>query len=139
MIRHLNTMNTITDMSAARIKQLQHESDTWKRMLGFMMEENILLKNRLSEVLKESGANGMLEVLDQFQTRFIEQDQRIAFLRSDIAEIDRLLRREVFEDPKITGYVEERVLELRAHLKLVEDEFSRMKTDFLKYLADQIA
>lgn len=139
MIRHLNTMNTITDMSAARIKQLQHESDTWKRMLGFMMEENILLKNRLSEVLKESGGNGMLEDLDQFQTRFIEQDQRIAFLRSEIAEIDRLLRREIFEDPKTTGYVEERVLELRAHLKLVEDEFSRMKTDFLKYLADQIA
>jgi hypothetical protein len=49
------------------------------------------------------------------------------------------LRREIFEDPKTTGYVEERVLELRAHLKLVEDEFSRMKTDFLKYLADQIA
>ena len=108
-------------------------------MLGFMMEENILLKNRLSEVLKESGGNGMLEDLDQFQTRFIEQDQRIAFLRSEIAEIDRLLRREIFEDPKTTGYVEERVLELRAHLKLVEDEFSRMKTDFLKYLADQIA
>ena len=61
------------------------------------------------------------------------------FLRSDIAEIDRLLRREIFEDQKITGFVEERVLELRTHLKLVEEEFSRMKTDFLQYLADQIS
>jgi len=33
------------------IKQFRHETETWKRTLGFIEEENIILKNRLSEIL----------------------------------------------------------------------------------------
>ena len=40
-------------MTELKLMQLRHEIDTWKRMLGFMQEENVHLKNRLSDVLKD--------------------------------------------------------------------------------------
>ena len=44
-----------------KLIQLQYEINTWKRLLSFMSEENIQLKNRLSEVLKNKFDKNLLE------------------------------------------------------------------------------
>ena len=73
----------MVDISNLKIKQLKHEAGTWKRVLGFMQEENIHLKNRLSDVLKERFNKKMLEDVEIFQNNFIKEDVIINLLKNE--------------------------------------------------------
>ncbi len=64
-----------------KLKQIKHEVETWRRTLLYMQEENIHLKNRLSEVLKDRFDKKMLEVVEVFQSKFIMQDDLITSLK----------------------------------------------------------
>ena len=103
-------------MPELKLKQLQYESDTWKRLLGFMMDENIHLKNRLSEVLKDKFDKNLLVEIEGFQSNFIKKDELIGLLRNDVAGLDKLLEREIFEDGKIVNEIERRLKNLRNNI-----------------------
>jgi regulator of replication initiation timing len=125
-------------MPELKLKQLQYETDTWKRLLGFMMEENIHLKNRLSEVLKDKFDKNLLERVEGFQSNFIREDEMISLLRNDVAELDKLLVREIFEDGTIIKKVDSKLKHLRNNIKNAEKEFSRLKLEFNNYLSENI-
>lgn len=126
-------------MPGLKIKQLQSESDTWKRLLVFMTDENIHLKNRLSEVLKDRVDNLSLNEMENFQNNFIREDEMIGLLRKDIEDVDKLLVREVFENGKILKHLNEKMKTLRGTVINVEKRFGRLKSDFHSYLSENIA
>ena len=125
-------------MSELKLKQLRYECETWKRLLSFAMEENIYLKNRLSEVLKEKFDKNLLEDVENFHTRFIKEDELIGLLRNDIAEFDSLLAREIFEDGVIGRQVERKLKKLRESIKSAEEHFGKLKLEFNSYLSENI-
>src|ERR1700712_1597686 len=75
-------------MSVKRLTQLLSESSSWKRLLGFLMEENTHCKNRLSEILNNDFQIRLLADMENFQTDFIQTDTMIALLRYDVAVFD---------------------------------------------------
>ena len=125
-------------MSDLKIKQLQYETETWKRLLGFMTDENIHNKNRLSEILKNNFDNNLLEEVEVFHTNFIREDEKIGFLKGEVNDLDQLLTREVFEDGKIIRKVDTRLKRLRKHIKNAEAQFARLKMGFNNYLSVNI-
>lgn len=126
-------------MPDLKLKQLQYESDTWKRLLAFMMDENVHLKNRLSEVLKNGSDTTLLGEMENFQNNFVREDELIRLLRKDIAEVDKLLVREVFEDGKIIKHLNKKMKTLRSNITQVEKKFGQLKSDFHSYLSENIA
>lgn len=66
-----------------------------------MIDEGIHRKNRLVEILKRKPAKDLLAEAEKFQNHFLEQDHFIRLLRNKVAEFDRLLTREIFEDGKV--------------------------------------
>jgi hypothetical protein len=122
-----------------QVRKIQSEAEAWKRTLGFLREENVFLKEHLSEVLKESAKSSLLEALEVFQTRFVREDERIALLRNDIADLDRLLIREVYEDGAIARQLAQKTQELRVNMRITEQEFSRLKSEFHQYLETGVA
>jgi hypothetical protein len=125
-------------MPELKFKQLQYEADTWKRLLGFLMEENIHLKNRLSEVLKTSFDEKLLEEAENFQSRFMREDSMISLLRNDVAEFDKLLLREVFENGQIKKEAARKVKTMRKNIENAEAQFSKLKAEFNNYLSENI-
>jgi hypothetical protein len=125
-------------MPEIKLKQLQYELDTWKRLLGFMSEENIHLKNRLSEVLKTSFNNNILEDVEIFQTHFLKEDEKIGFLKNEVSELDQLLVREIFEDGAIIRKVDNKLKRFRKNIKNAEAQFTRLKLNFNNYMAENI-
>ncbi|QEC65786.1 hypothetical protein FRZ67_00135 [Panacibacter ginsenosidivorans] len=125
-------------MFKLKLTQLQYESDAWKRLLAFMMDENVYLKNRVAEVLGDGFNNDLLDSVENFQTRFIKIDECINLLRNNVAELDKLLMREVFEDGKIVKEVGRKLHKLRADMMDVEKQFGRLKHDFNSYLSENI-
>lgn len=107
--------------------------------MTFMMDENVHLKNRLSEVLKDGADNILLVEMENFQNNFVRKDEIIALLRKDVAELDKLLLREVFEDGKIIKQVNKKIKMLRNNIIEVEKKFGQLKSDFHSYLSENIA
>ena len=125
-------------MTELNLKQLQFESDTWKRLLGFMIDENIHMKYRLSKVLKDNFDKNLLEKVENFQSKFIKEDELISLLRNDVAELDKLLVREIFEDGKIINDIDGKLKKLRNDITIAERHFSNLKLEFNNYLSENI-
>ena len=102
------------------------------------MDENIHLKNRLSEVLKDSSDKNLLCELENFQTQFINKDELINVLRNDVAEIDKLLVKEIFEDGTVTKKVCTELKKLRNNIEAAERQFSKLKSEFNSFLMENV-
>lgn len=126
-----------THMPEFKLSQLQFESDTWKRLLGFMTDENIHLKKRLSDILNEEFDKVMLEEAENFQARFLREDSLISLLRNEIAELDNLLVKEVFEDGVLKKEVYKRMRRMRNNIKNAETKFKKLKSEFNNYFLEK--
>lgn len=125
-------------MPELKLKQLQYESDTWKHLLGFMMDENIRQKERLSEILKNKFDRNLLEEMENFQTRFIKEDERIRLVRHEVIELDKLLMREIFDDGKIIKEIDTRFKDLHNNIVIGERKFGELKLEFNNFLSENI-
>ena len=125
-------------MPELKLKQLQYESDGWKRLLRFMMDENIHLKNRLSEVLRDQFDKKFLVEVEGFQNNFIKEDELIGLMRNDVAELDKLLVREIWEDGKISNEIDRRLKNIRNNIIIADRQFDKLKLEFNNYLSENI-
>lgn len=118
------------------ISQFRHENEGWKRVLVFIREENINIKNRLSDIVKymEAGEEGMLERIEYFQNCFVEEDEKIRKFLKQVEMQDKLLLRDVYKDGGLVKQVKSSQLKLRKEMEKTEREFNRLKFEFNMYL-----
>lgn len=134
----LNKYETMND-PGSKIEQFRYESDTWKRNLEFMIQENTHLKNRLADVLRSAATDeDLLDAAEQYQNSFIREDETIQLLRGDITGLDKLLAREVYEDGHLIRDVIRDQKKLAAEVKNAISEFNRLKFDFNNYLGEML-
>ncbi len=123
----------------SKIKQFQYESDAWRRVLVFLLQENAILKTRLAEVVRENNVSGdFLEIAEQYQNQFIQNDQIINFVRLDIGELDNLLTRGLHENGLVVKTIARKQKKLRKELTTLETTFNEIKIQFNNYLADTL-
>ena len=125
-------------MKELELKQVLYEKETWKRLMSFMTEENICLKNRLSDVLKDPFNNNLLEQLECFQTRFLKADKLMDLLRRELAELEELLARRMPQDDYTMTYMRTKLMTLRNFVSNAEREFIKLKLDFNCFLSENI-
>jgi hypothetical protein len=89
------------DIPEKNARHFQTEIEIWKQSLNFRMEENVLLKNKLADILKNHFDQNSLEEIEEFQTKFIREDELINSLRRDVNNLDNLLYTKMFEDGKM--------------------------------------
>jgi len=83
------------------VRQFQTEIEAWKKILNSGMDENVLLKSRLSDIVKNNYDQNLLEEIEEFQTEFIREDELINSLRRDVNDLDNLLYSRMFEVGKM--------------------------------------
>ena len=121
-----------------KINQLQVEVNTWKRLLNFFSDENVCLKNRLSEILKNGFDRKLLEEFENFQTKFIKQDETITFLRNDIAELDKLLLNEKLGMSVNENAINRKLEHLRKNIVNSEGRFFQLQLNFNTYVLENM-
>lgn len=117
-------------MITLKLEQLLFESDTWKKTLAFMTEENIRLKSELSEILQKKIDKTLLPRAEEFNNGFLKHDDLINLLRNDISRFDKLLTSEQFEEGSVIVVLESGIETIRKNIKEAEERFSAMKIDF---------
>jgi hypothetical protein len=120
------------------IIQFQHENDTWRRILGFITDENINLKKRLSEILKTLNDNdsSVLDRIEYFHNCLLKDDEIIRFLYREVADQGKLLIREIYEDGELVKEVRKKQKKLRKNLEIAEQQFNKLKFEFNSYLGE---
>lgn len=113
-----------------KIIQFQTEIGTWKQLLNSRMEENLLQKSKLSDILKNNYDQNSLEEIEDFQTKFIKEDQLIASLRRDVNGLDNLLYDEMFEDGKMEKSFDTKMDKLGKDIANSVIKFSILKSAF---------
>ena len=89
----------------AILQELQQEAESWKRTLEFIRDENIQLKTRLSEIIRQNHADQQfLDTAEYYNARFLSEDEMLRLLRRDISELDRMLMKHIVEnDQEMSG------------------------------------
>lgn len=121
-----------------KLTQLQYESNTWKRLLAFIIDENVQLKYRLSDVLKNNFDKQLLVELENFQSDFVKEDDVVGVLRHDLAELDKLLVAQALEDAKKMIEIDNKLKRIRNNINTAEKQFSQVKFEFLNYLSENM-
>jgi len=110
---------------------MSHELETWQRTLNYIQQENVYLKNRLADLIKNGMDDELLEQVEYFQNQFLNKDAVIVLLRRDIAaeiQLDGTL----VEEKNIKKHDK-----LSEDMEMMEMEFSRVKFDFNNYLSQR--
>ncbi|MEJ8842781.1 hypothetical protein WG954_10345 [Lacibacter sp. H375] len=131
-------MITIVMTHNKKFTQFRHESDTWKRYLQFIQQENNHLKTRLSQVLQHDTDEQFLERAEYFQSKFIAEDDTVNMLRQDIHELDNLLTKEMVEDTNTIKELQKRLKKMHKDMEIVERQFNKLKSDFNLYLTESL-
>lgn len=114
------------------IQQFKREAESWKRLLEFMQAENIYLKTRIAEIAGPEMDAELLAKAENFQHRFLQEDEMIALARKDVAAFEELVNREY---GKKTGAAQKK---LREHIERLEQEFNKLKFEFHHYLIEKL-
>src|SRR5678816_1798197 len=119
-----------------KIRQLEHQSETWKRDLEFIKEENIALKNRVGEIISNiQVTSDFLERIEAYQDDFIAKDQALRLILWELKKWDKLLAAEQYADgEKTDGNLIALQKKLSNKIESFMNEFTKLKFDFNNYM-----
>jgi len=118
-------------------EEIKYENEVGKKLLQGLQQDNVLLKNKLSEILKLNIRDGILEKAENFQTSFLLADERISFLRKDNTELCRQFLKAI-GDRNAIEELSQKQKQLKKQIKQEEKEFNKLKLAFNSYIASVI-
>ncbi|MBU3714582.1 MAG: hypothetical protein FGM46_06490 [Ferruginibacter sp.] len=124
-------------MNEYSIKQFWFEFETWRRLLENIQNENIYLKNRLAQIIKEESTNELLDDIEHYHNILLTEDSNIALLRNDVASQESWIRREVFEENATIKEILKTHKKLRKEIELFEQKFNKLKFEFNAFFSEK--
>lgn len=109
-------------------EHLKQEQTSWLKTLERLRLENLLLKNKLIEIVKKDISKEQLERAEFFQGLFLDKDTVIALLRRDIAR-----QASKSTHPEKNGYLQDQN-KLKEDVYRMEKEFSAVKEEFNRFV-----
>lgn len=125
-----NKISRDQDDPEKKMRQFQDVLATWKQLLNARMEENILLKYKISEILKNNFNENCLEEIEEFQTQFIKEDELINLLRKDVSELDNYILSKALQDGKMEKSFDAKIENLCKDIASSTSRFRASKTAF---------
>jgi hypothetical protein len=123
-------------MNSRVVQQMEREAESWKRLLEFLQEESVHLKIRIAEIASQDMDKELLAEAENFQNRFMQQEEIIALARRDVAAFERLAGGYATDssDKKISHAQKK----LRKDIGMLEQAFHKLKFEFNQYLAEKL-
>ncbi|MDQ3016647.1 MAG: hypothetical protein M3R25_08015 [Bacteroidota bacterium] len=119
-----------------KMRQLQTESNAWKRSLEYMTDENIQMKTRLSEILIDNFDITLLTRIEYYQDQVLNEEEILHLLRHNIAEMDRMLTLDsLSRNNKDISMLR---ASLQQQITAAELRFNKLKSAFYDFLSENL-
>lgn len=120
----------------ADLGQVKHFQDLflrWKQWLNSRMEENVLLKNKIAEILKNNFNQNSLEEIEEFQNEFIKEDELIHLLRSEVNELENHLHLSILGNTELDQVFTTELESLQKDISCSITRFCILKASFDRF------
>jgi hemerythrin superfamily protein len=117
-------------------RQLALEIESWTRLLRFLSDENVQMKMRFANLLKNFEDNRYLIQLEQLNDSFISQDELIKLLRNEVVGVTRMLQRDDINKRDQATLLEKKVTALRKNIQVAEQQFVQLRRRFDQFQHD---
>ncbi len=113
---------------------LRIESESLKRSIGFMLDENIHLKNSIAVILKKGFNRMLLDKVEFYHTRFLKEDELLRLLRNEVAELEKFIY--IIDDKVIFKDIKIKLKEVSDNIIKAEKQFASLKFEFNCFLSE---
>jgi len=118
------------------LKQIEKEAEHWKIILGFLQQENIVQNNKLADTFKEKKERTVntLETAEQYQTRFLQQDETFRLMRNEIVELEKIVVSEEFNHKNHCREIEIKEKKLAREIETLQKNYNLLSAEFTVFL-----
>lgn len=116
---------------------MKSEINNWRRTLGIMSDENILMKARLSSVLQENFDINLLPQVENLYSHLLTEEEFINLLRHNIGELDNLVESGNSEVEN-THRCENMCSTLQSQMMTAKIRLSKLKSEFNDFFRERI-
>lgn len=107
-----------------------YEIEIWVRSLNCRLEENLLMKGKLSLILKQGFEPGFLDEVEEFQTHLVKEDELILSLKKEIGKLENDQVDYFLEHGKPANLPDKKILSLRKKIVKSAIRFHKLQAAF---------
>ena len=117
-----------------KIEEFHSVINAWKNIFLSRIEENIRMKNKLGDILKNNYAQNRLPEMEEFQNKFIREDEVTDLLRNDLIKFEDLSCSQVFKSGQMRESFEKSMNNLRKDILKSEEHFDSLIASFENFV-----
>ena len=118
--------------------QFRYEASSWKRVLEFIKQENILVKNHLAEVIRFSDADEFsLNDVEFLLNNLLQIEAGVGLIMKDVQFFEKLIDKEIYVDGSYLNLIHKRQMIIK-DLKNLEGQFKNAQSQADSFLYNTI-
>ena len=121
------------------IEQLIYEVETWKRLIVFIKNENLMRINRLNDIIKSNNDKNILFKIENFQVQFLTLEEIYFVLNDEVLEQQNLLmlvQKNEYEIDIILLIKQQQVI--RFNIEKLINKINKIKADFFQEFSEKL-
>ena len=114
--------------------QFRYEASSWKRVLEFIKQENIQVKNHLAEVVRFSDADQFaLNDVEFLLNNLLQIEAGVGLILKDVQSFEKLIDKEFYVDGSYMSLIHKRQMIIK-DLKNIETQFKNVQSQADSFL-----
>lgn len=121
------------------IEQLIYEVDTWKRLIVFIKNENLMRINRLNDIIKSNNDKNILFKIENFQVQFMMLEEIHFVLNDEVVEQYKrllLVHNQEYDIDVILLIKEQQ--DIRLNMEKLVNKINKIKADFFHEFSEKL-
>ena len=118
------------------LRRAVREMEFWKKQLVHLEQENSSQKNKLVMLLRnnDGDASDLLEIAENFQNQFLQQDETFRLMRNDLTKLAKSVVGQTVGDDHRQKEIKHWQKKLRREMKLLDVNFDDLRKGFARFL-----
>ena len=121
------------------IEQLIYEVETWKRLIVFIKNENLMHINRLNDIIKSNNDKNILFKIENFQVQFLTLEEIYFVLNDEVIEQQNrlmLIHKKEYDIDIILLIKEQQ--DIRLNMEKLINKINKIKADFFQEFSEKL-
>jgi len=121
------------------LEQLIYEVETWKRLIVFIKNENLMRINRLNEIIKSNDDKKILYKIENFQVQFMMLEELYSVLNDEVVDQHNrlmLVQKKEYEIDLISIIKHQQ--DIRINIEKLINKINKIKADFFQDFSEKL-